>query len=274
MKNQPETWRRALEGKRLIFTVTTGRSGTEHLARLLDAFPGVRARHEPRPTFSNVFRAVLHHPPAAREFWVRQRLPRIAAERNPIYVETSHLIGKGFLDALVDLGVRFELIHLWRDPRSVASSLCKLGTVPGRSLGGSKYYLDPSDPALLPVTAARVSTWPDYALAYWYALEIDARAAAWRLRSQDLGQPFHRVELESLRSAQGTLELGRELGLPVPGPLGRARIRHRTRVRTNAKSHKKHGPLPPSHELESIESEVRDAVGHPEPAGTTPPTRD
>lgn len=261
----PEPWRRTLEGKRLIFTVTTGRSGTEHLARLLGAFPGVRSRHEPRPTFSNVFRAVLHHPPAAREFWLRQRLPRIAVERAPVYVETSHLIGKGFLDALVELDLRFELIHLRRDPRSVASSLCRLNTVPGRSLGGSKYYLDPKDDVLLPVDPGRAAGWPDYALAYWYALEIEARAEAWQARSLELDQPFYRVRLEDLRTPDAVLEFGQELGLSRPGPLGRARIALRTRTRTNAKSRKKRGELPGSEELAAIEGEVRSAVGRVAP---------
>ena len=57
-----------IRAKRLIFTVTTGRSGTLYLARVLGLFRGTKSLHEPKPTFSSAFRTVQTAPSTAREF--------------------------------------------------------------------------------------------------------------------------------------------------------------------------------------------------------------
>jgi len=56
-----------IRAKRLFFTVTTGRSGTLYLARVLDLFRGTRSLHEPKPTFSSAFRTVQTVPATARD---------------------------------------------------------------------------------------------------------------------------------------------------------------------------------------------------------------
>src|SRR6185436_2882073 len=129
---------------------TTGRSGTEYLARVLGLFRGVRALHEPKPTFASAFRTVCAAPETAREFWLEHKLPRIARARAPVYAETSHLACKGFLESLVELDLQPTLIHLRREPHAVARSMLALGTVPGRTYKGVKYYLGPGDRVFLP----------------------------------------------------------------------------------------------------------------------------
>jgi len=215
----------SLRERRLLFTVTTGRSGTQLLARALALFRDVDARHEPKPTFSSALRTVLAAPETAREFWLEHKLPAIARSRRPVYAETSHLFCKGFLESLLALGLRPELVHLRRDPRAVARSLLAMGTVPGRTFRGVKYYLSPGDANYLPVPRLGERAFSDYQLCYWYCLEVEQRARAY----SRLGLVLHAVELEELSAAGGIAALGRRLalgGMRALGGLRAARLAH------------------------------------------------
>ena len=249
----------APDAKRLIFAITTGRSGTEYLARVLALFAGVRARHEPRPRFSSCFRAVQAVPSIAREFWVAEKLPAIARETRPIYAETSHLACKGFLESLVELGGRPDLVHLRRDPRAVARSLWSLRSIPGRSLRGVRYYLGPQDRVHLSFAPTREPN--DYQLAYWYCLEIEARAAHYRRAFEPLGVRVHAVDLESIRTAEGIETLGRALDLGSLSTLGRLRLATIGARVVNAKSAEKRPARLPEEELDAWEAEVRAWAG-------------
>lgn len=250
---------RAHGGRRLLFTVTTGRSGTEHLARCLSLFSAVESRHEPKPRFSSCFRAVVAAPRIAREFWEREKLPRIARGSTPIYAETSHLFCKGFAEALVELGQVPELIVLRRDARAVARSLWQLESIPGRSLRGVRYYLSPWDPNHLPVDLERARRWSDYQLCYWYCLEIEARARALKETLGPRGVQFHDVALESIRDVAGIHALGERLALGPLSLLGRVRIQRCANGAANQKLHLKRAGSLPEGELDAWEAQVRDA---------------
>jgi hypothetical protein len=253
----------ALGSKRLVFTVTTGRSGTELLARVLALFPGVAARHEPRPRFSSAFRAVLRHPELARDFWLEEKLPRIATTRGAVYAETSHLACKGFLEPLVELGFRPTIVHLVRPARDVATSLWRLGWIPSRTLRGTKHFLSPSDPSHLPVR--ELSTWTpsDWQLCYWSCLEIERRAEALRARLEPRGVRVVRVELADLATEDGIHALGRALELRELGFVGRTRARRLAGSRVNARdAHKRADELEPAR-LEAWEAEVRERTSSP-----------
>ena len=250
--------------KRLVLTLTTGRSGTAWLARALGAFAGVKSLHEPKPTFSSAYRAVLAQPSVAREFWLEHKLPRIARHAQPVYAETSHLACKGFLEALFELGFRPDLIELRREPRAVASSLLALDTIPGRTLAGVKYYLSPWDGPglLLPLEERAARELSDYQLCYWYCLEMEARSRSARERFEPLGARIVEARLERLAaSAEAVLALGRELGLGAPTALGRLELRTLVGRRVNEKPEKKLRPVPPSDELERMEAELRRRLG-------------
>jgi hypothetical protein len=250
--------------KRLIFTVTTGRSGTRYLARALGTFRRVHAEHEPHPTFSSAMRTVASAPHTAAEFWRRRKLPRIARTKKPIYAETSHLVCKGFLESLIELGGRPTLVHLFRPEREVAGSLWKLDTVPGRTFKGVKYYLSPADACFLPPggdPGFDVSGWHDYQMCYWYALEIAERARVYVKRFAPLGVELHRVDLAELRDHAGVEALGARLDLGPRHSLARlapAGGKHR-----NAKSAKKLDRSLPDERLDELEAEVQAAVASP-----------
>lgn len=250
--------------RRLLFTVTSGRSGTEYLARVLALFADVEARHEPKPRFSSCFRAVVAAPHVAREFWEREKLARVEHGRRPIYAETSHLFCKGFAASLVELGRTPELLHLRRDPRATARSLWALDSVPGRTLRGVRYYLSPGDPNCLPVSAEDVRAWTDYQLCYWYCLEIDARADRLRAELGPRGVRVHTVELADIQSEAGVRALGETLALGALSPLGRLRLAHVANRRVNAKAHQKRALDADDAELARQEDAVRAAAGLPQ----------
>src|SRR5690606_35093208 len=106
--------------KSLIFCVTNGRSGTGALASLFACIPHVHACHEEKTSFHLLMRWVQNNPALARDFWLYIKLPEIAKVRKQIYIDTSHLIGKGYLDPLIAIGGRPKLIFLRRDPRLIA----------------------------------------------------------------------------------------------------------------------------------------------------------
>jgi hypothetical protein len=245
--------------KRLIFTLTTGRSGTEYLARALGAFREVEARHEPKPTFGSAFRTVAAAPGTAREFWLAHKLPRIARGSRPVYAETSHLACKGFLESAVELGLTMTWVRLHRPAREVAASLWQLGTIPGRSYGGVKYYLAPFDRGVrLALDAARVERLDDYQLCYWYCLELEARAE--ELVRRFPAVPCVRRELDQLGTLAALEELGRELGLAAPSPLGRVQLAALAGRRVNRKLDRKRAPEPEPGRLELLEAELRELV--------------
>lgn len=248
-------------GRRLLFTVTTGRSGTEYLARVLALFANVEARHEPKPRFSSCFRAVVAAPEVAREFWEREKLPAIDRGRKPIHAETSHFFGKGFAPSLLDLGRVPDVVHLRRDPRAVARSLWELESIPGRSLRGVRYYLSPWDPNHLPVASDRARGWHDYQLCYWYGLETDARARALGALLAERGGRMHALELESIQSAEGIAALGARLELGPLSAFGAWRVKALASRRVNEKRHQKRSGSLPEERLGEWEAEVRDAAG-------------
>jgi len=238
---------------RLIFTLTTGRSGTGYLAQVLDCLPGVTATHEPPPRLHKWMRQVLGDTEAGIRFWRQEKLPAIARCRTPIYAETSHLFGKGFFEPLVELGVVPDLILLQRPARQVAASLYGLNTIPGRTPLGQTYYLGPEDPVFLPLPQWR--DLHDYQLCYWYCLETQRRQTHYARRVRELGGRVVEVALDELSGPAGIERLMGELELPRPGPWGRWRLARLWRRKVNTKARRKQRHLPPE-EMARLEAEL------------------
>ena len=67
-----------------------------------------------------------------------------AASHLDFYLETNHQFLKNFAQPAIDyFGSRLRVIHLRRDPVSVASSFYAIGSVPGKTELGSLYLIDP-----------------------------------------------------------------------------------------------------------------------------------
>lgn len=253
MPTLPQDLLSALAKKRLVFTVSTGRSGTDFLARVLSFLPDVDCRHEPKPRFSEYMRAAQLDPRIASRFWIQEKLPRLAKVEAPIYIETSHLFCKGFVEPLLELGVVPDLICLHRGARDVARSLYQLNHIPGRRVFASNWYLGPEDPGVLPLPG-----WEelhDYQLCYWYCLEIARRTEVYSAEILARGARVTQLSLLELNDPSGYGRLIEALDLPRPNWWGRFRYARARNTRTNIKASKKvRHDLPPN--LEELEQEV------------------
>lgn len=194
-------------GKRLVLTVTTGRSGTNYLRHLLKDLPDLCCVHEAPPDFVEAMRDAQADPAVAETFLLDRKLPAIRDQPGRIYFETSHLACKGFIDPLLSHGIVPDLVILERDKIKVATSLYLLDTIPGRSAFGLRYLLSPDDPAVAPIAGWR--TLHDWALCYWYCLEIERRAELYKTALDGLGGRTFTTSVEALKQDGATRALVR-----------------------------------------------------------------
>jgi len=200
--------------KYMIFSITAGRTGTGYLCRLMSLVPGVLSLHEPAPDFVTVMRQVQTDPDIAKKFLLEKKLPFIRKQNCDVYVETSHLFCKGFLEPLYILGVEFGCIILRRNPRYIALSLYQLNTIPGRTDLGLRYYLYPDDPVFL-----KLPDWHrynDYQLCYWYALEMDYRCSYYKSFLNARNIKTFETSIDQLKSFDHFIELCSTFSLPLP----------------------------------------------------------
>ncbi len=216
----PQEVLRRLRQTRLFFTVTTGRSGTKLLARLMADCLGVLAEHEAAPMLNYVMRTVQSVPKAARWWLYHEKLPAIAARLEAAgqeavkeagqemgqemgqggpwsaYADTSHLYCKGFLEPLLEMRILPDVILLTRPARAVALSLFAVGAVPARTGNGRLVLLQPDDPDV--VAPAEWQGWDDYQLCYWYAREIERRQDRYEQTLPRAGCRVFRVAMADL----------------------------------------------------------------------------
>jgi hypothetical protein len=215
---QPAAVERAvhtLSSKKMIFCLTNGRTATKTLAGLIACISDVDAHHEASPGFHVVMQEVQSDPNLARDFWLYSKLPAIAKSPKPIYVETSHLFGKGFLEPLFELGGRPSIILLHRDRRATALSMCQLNDIPGRTRRGRKWYLSPPHAHHVGLSRGAEATLSDYQLCFWHVLEMEARQAHARNLARAYGLTVVDVHSEDLNDADRFADVSRKLGLTV-----------------------------------------------------------
>jgi hypothetical protein len=249
-----------IRSKRLIFTVTTGRSGTAYLTAVLSYMKNVTAVHEPAPEYVEVLREVQANKKAAADFVIGQKLPVIAQENSPIYVETSHLICKGFLESFLDLGLLPDLIIHRRPMREVSLSLLQMGTIPGRTEKALRFYLHPTDPGVLALPGWQKLT--DYQLCYWYCLEIERRALHYSALFHNKGARVVETTLPGLKTLQGLDHILADLDLQLrfPAFLHRLRFQRNSRFKVNESQVTKKVVAIPGN-LDEQEAEVSEMVG-------------
>ena len=210
--------------KRLIFTVTAGRTGTRYVAELFKTLDGVCAIHEDEPSFSHVMRPSQGHPDLAERWVTGQLLPHIAAIAEPVYVRTEHLTCKGFLEPLIALDLKPAILLLRRSPRRIARSYLDRDTVPGRTSLGVTYMVHPTDPGVLPLP--NYQRFSDYQLCFWYALEIERRQRHYGEMFRELGLAVEDVTAEELNDLGRWVRCLRTLGLGDRIRAGATAFRH------------------------------------------------
>lgn len=130
----------------LIFTATTGRSGTMSLARIFATVDGCRAYHEPYPWMNG---NELINPETNDDPYLKflyQTVKSVNIRRYAFgaryYFEANHIFIKNFYRYVIeDFPGKIKVVHLFRDPVKVANSIYSLGHHPG-SFEGNNWYLD------------------------------------------------------------------------------------------------------------------------------------
>ncbi len=252
-----QEFQQGLASKKLVFTVATGRCGTAFLAELLRLVPGAVSLHEPEPEYAEVLRAVQEHPEQAAPFLMDKKLPLLVNTDTDIYIETSHLFCKGFLEPLLEMNIIPALIWMRRPHRAVASSMYRGGTIPGRTKKGLQFYLSPTDLGVL-----HCRDWEDlhdYQLCYWYCLEMERRAKMYRDLYRKNNWLWAETSIGEITTAQGYRELLQTLELPGLSWYGWLRYFNNRRQKVNPTSLLKQQTALPEN-LEELESVVDSRV--------------
>lgn len=211
--------------RRALVVLSTGRTGTQALARYLAAeFPGeVTALHEPFP--SRILRVVSNLALAGRcSVHARRAALRLARDARlarcptPRYVETNPFLF-GFLDVMAGVYPDLAVVHVVRHPEAYVRSHLEFGAFTPAKLAVPFFQTLPDhDPAHRGPTWAEME--PTERLAYrWWRInrELDRGAAL-------LGPRYRRVRFEDLFTPAGLGEVLAPLELPVTeGLLARAR---------------------------------------------------
>jgi hypothetical protein len=173
--------------KAFVFVANPGRSGSKTLADIFAGVPGLAVSHEPTPkmTFEPEWGTSQEQNLRALFFEKKIFYVMRAAAGHSHYIETNHLFIKTFAEhAIGYFGDRIRIIHLRRDPVSVALSFYRLGEIAGQSEVERRYMLDPLAADNIVPGAFLLEPKSPYGHEFyrnlWYWYEVEARIAAAR----------------------------------------------------------------------------------------------
>lgn len=229
--------------EKVIFTATTGRSGTLTLAKLFAAVPDCLSLHEPYPIMNaDLLRAATFGdmPRVERYFYrVKSIYIRRAAIPYRYYVESNHMFIKSFVEyAAKEFGGNLEVVHLVRNPVEVANSLFRLDECPGTPKG-DYWALDYRAPSnrirIVDLLEGDTEFRDPFYRCLWYWFEIEARTQEWKGRLP--GVRFHRFETTWFNDQQRVLQLLDQLNLRYDREAVLQRVGQREHVRDHEKRH-------------------------------------
>lgn len=221
-----------------VFSISSGRAGSEYLQTVLGSADGVLAFHEPEPTMSG--RALTEAMATGRApvELTNYKLDTIDEATKALppgwtYVETNHMFIKTFADAAIERwSDHIAVVHMRRNLVDVLTSFTRLGYFSDRNRAWPHWmHRVPSALSLLEPPAPFEEMDPiDRSIAY--LLDIEEQAAAFRVR-----HPHVTVVETSLEALQNHDEVDRVLtafGLS-PTPRTRSVTGHRVNARTHVK---------------------------------------
>jgi SAM-dependent methyltransferase len=158
----------------------------------------VRCEHEPEPRANFELRRTIENPAHGLRWLIDKKLPHIISQDTSarLYVETSHIYCKGFVELFLDLGLKTRFIILRRSASAVARSLFQMACVPERTESGRMVLIGPSDPGVLKL--ADWESYSDYQLCYWYAREIERRQDYYAALFKRMEIPAHDLHMQDL----------------------------------------------------------------------------
>ncbi|OIQ85414.1 hypothetical protein GALL_327500 [mine drainage metagenome] len=210
--------------RRFIFTITTGRSGTNFLAELFASNLGdAQVYHEQRAhsdwgincpdvshlTTFNQLGSSSH----LRAFW-SQKLGRIRALDVRYFAETSHTLAKAGLVENLDLLRGAGVVHLIHLKRDIADTVISFTHRADFSTRGNMWlwYLDPGYPNALMNPEPFIGL-GQIGFALWYVMEMRVRAEYYRLLlAGQADVVLHEVDMEQVTGAEGAAKLLADVG--------------------------------------------------------------
>nr|WP_321455512.1 hypothetical protein [uncultured Cohaesibacter sp.] len=198
--------------RQVIFTITSGRSGSDTLNQLFTAVSDTTSLHEPEPSFMTLLRPIQYDLDLASDFLRYRKLPAICDAGTSRYVETSHLYCKGYFEPTLKMGLKPSFIFLKRDPRLIASSIYRGKAIPGKTRIALKYYLSPDDNVFLELPDWQ--NYSDYQLCYWYTREIERRQQVYASVAAKLNLAAFSIDIMELNEIEHVLAMMAALGIP------------------------------------------------------------
>jgi len=197
---------------KFIFSINTGRAGSEYLALLLSMTQECQSFHEAYPNFAgDPIRKFNTLGPENTLDLQRIKINQIlndCSSGKPIYADTSHVFIKSWYYAAVKDLRNISVIWLRRNSQETINSLLRLNTIPDKSLSARNWYLRTDYPFNL---TAPPKNRTNKALCEWYVEEIETRAQKFHQTYPHI--PFYEVWLHDLNSEENVLNLLRGLHL-------------------------------------------------------------
>jgi hypothetical protein len=250
--------------EKVVFTATTGRSGTKALAMFLSSVRDCIALHEPYPIMCGpVLRAATYGNTALvdKVYWRIKSINIVrAAVGSRYYVEANHCFIKTFMQqAIEDFGDRLAVIHLVRPPIEVATSIFRLQDYPGTDMGNT-WWLDYRAPTNLIQIADLLDRDAEFShpfyKALWYWHEVEMRISAWRTKMPSL--KVARFETHWLNDKEKLMELLEDLGIDYE----KSRIEPMVGQKENMREDKKRIAAPPKEHAQHMLFLFRELLAH------------
>lgn len=217
--NQYLSWRTS-SVESYIFVACTGRSGSLSMTEIFKAVDGCASFHEPPPKMLSIPRydsnKDIYHD---RQF---KKLKRVYVKRAAIgsryYFESNHLFIKNMITPAINcFQQKLKIIHLVRDPVSVARSLYNLNDIPGETEISDYYYLNPrSADNILDIRKMIYGNREfshNFYKCLWYFYEIEARIE--EMKKLHPNHFIFRIKTENLNDVDVLSDMFKALNIPV-----------------------------------------------------------
>jgi len=253
---------------RCVFSINSGRSGSEFLAQLLGTGEGVHSYHEAPPemigaVLDEVNRKPIAHSRDARRFKCAA-VRELMRGKSGIFVETNHMFIKTFYDVAVDEFRDIDVIVLRRELARVVKSFIELCYFTPRNPAWNKWMSIPggANSAVTPIAPFERMDQYDRVIAY--LVDIEARAI--RFAAEHPHVRLHEVRLESLNHADGIRALFESLRIETTTETWKPDVHHRNERRDNKARFSSPADLNYCRERVAMYLDKSRAIGLPVPA--------
>lgn len=208
--------RENVKNRRLIFTISPGRSGSEYLATLLNTAANIHALHEPLPRMNGRFLEMAMNKPPAASF-VKRRIKLLGINRTlsrlnseTIYAETSHMFIKSFHDVILEYYENVEVIVLRRPLHKVLKSFIELGFFTDINPISARWMHNPGSTNSRAEILKPLEEMDQFEKCIAYLLDIESMAQAFVTNHPDI--KTHNTTLDTLTKIEGAKRLFHDLG--------------------------------------------------------------